>query len=65
MKEEHVPHESRGVDDHAERQNPRPASLTDLIDELDRAAFHRSLAGRTATKHLEINFDNLQPQPKR
>jgi hypothetical protein len=64
MKEEHEPHERLAVDDREERQDLPPSSLTDLIDEMDRAAFRRSLAGRTA-KPLEINSHTLQPQLKR
>jgi hypothetical protein len=65
MKEEHEPDERLAVDDRKERQDPPPTSLTDLIDEMDRAAFHRALAGRTATRPLKINSHTLQPQPKR
>ena len=40
-------------------------SLTDLIDEMDRAAFLRSLAGRHLKRDLELKATELAPLPKR
>jgi hypothetical protein len=39
-------------------------SLTDLIDEMDRASFRRSLANREAGEALEVTDHQLQAQPK-
>lgn len=40
-------------------------SLTDLIDEMDRAAFLRSLSSRHPKRPLEIDFSELRARPKR
>ena len=40
-------------------------SLTDLIDEMDRAAFLRSLSSRHLKRPLEIDFSELRARPKR
>jgi hypothetical protein len=64
MKEEHEPRQERSTNDRPE--DPLATSLTDLIDEMDRAAFRRVLAGRDVTRQLEINSHNVQQaQPKR
>jgi hypothetical protein len=63
MKEEHEPRKNESTNDGSE--DALATSLTDLIDEMDRAAFRRALAGRDLMKRLEINSHALQPQPKR
>jgi len=39
-------------------------SLTDLIDEMDRASFRRSLASREPGRRLEVTDHLLQARPK-
>ncbi|HEY7671895.1 MAG TPA: hypothetical protein VIC71_06740 [Gammaproteobacteria bacterium] len=39
-------------------------SLTDLIDEMDRAAFQRSLSSRHLHRPLDIDFSALRARPK-
>ena len=65
MKEEHEPREERSTTAHMDHADVLATSLTDLIDEMDRAAFRRSLAGRDITRSVLVNSHNLQPQPKR
>jgi hypothetical protein len=58
-RDQSAPHES--IADHGESLAP---SLTDLIDEMDRAAFLRSLASRQLKRSLEIDSSELQARPK-
>jgi hypothetical protein len=44
--------------------DPLATSLTDLIDEMDRAAFLRSLASRHLKRPLKIDFTELRARPK-
>jgi hypothetical protein len=50
-----------GIVDHGD---PLATSLTDLIDEMDRAAFLRSLASRHLQRPLKIDFTELRARPK-
>jgi hypothetical protein len=58
-RDQSAPHES--IADQGESLAP---SLTDLIDEMDRAAFLRSLASRQLKRSLEIDSSELQARPK-
>lgn len=58
MKEEHVPRQNRSADDRLD--DALATSLTDLIDEMDRAAFRRALAGRDPTRRLDVTSHNVQ-----
>jgi hypothetical protein len=51
----------KAVAEHPETLAP---SLTDLIDEMDRAAFLRSLSSRHLNRSLEIDLSALQARPK-
>jgi hypothetical protein len=48
----------------ADHREPLATSLTDLIDEMDRAAFLRSLSSRHLDRPLKIDFTALQARPK-
>jgi hypothetical protein len=50
-----------GTVDH---RDPLATSLTDLIDEMDRAAFQRSLASRHLDRPLKIDLTELRARPK-
>jgi hypothetical protein len=47
-----------------EHNDSLATSLTDLIDEMDRAAFLRSLASRHLDRPLKIDFTELRARPK-
>jgi hypothetical protein len=47
-----------------DHSDPLATSLTDLIDEMDRAAFLRSLASRHLQRPLKIDFTELRARPK-
>jgi hypothetical protein len=49
----------------ADHDETLATSLTDLIDEMDRAAFLRSLSCRQLKRPLEIDFSELRARPKR
>jgi hypothetical protein len=48
----------------ADRNETLATSLTDLIDEMDRAAFLRSLSSRHLKRPLEIDLSELRARPK-
>jgi hypothetical protein len=50
-----------GIADH---RDPLVTSLTDLIDEMDRAAFLRSLSSRHLDRPLKIDFTELRARLK-
>jgi hypothetical protein len=58
-RDQSAPHES--IADQGESLAP---SLTDLIDEMDRAAFHRSLESRHLKRPLKIDLTELRARPK-
>jgi hypothetical protein len=61
MEKEHAPDLARSAKEGLDQNSDAPlTSLTDLIDEMDRAAFRRSLASRDLGKRLEITSHNLQ-----
>ena len=65
MQKEHEPHDARSSSESfVESTDPSVPSLTDLIDEMDRAAFRRSLASRDVTRRIQINSHNLRARPK-
>lgn len=55
------PASHQAIADHDEKL---ATSLTDLIDEMDRAAFLRSLSSRHLKRPLEIDLSALQTRPK-
>lgn len=55
------PAPDQAAGDHAETL---ATSLTDLIDEMDRAAFLRSLSSRHLKRPLEIDVSALRARPK-
>ena len=65
MKEEREPHDGRSTNDGSGiEQDSLTTSLTDFIDEMDRAAFRRSLAGRDPAPRLELTAHAVQPRSK-
>jgi hypothetical protein len=44
--------------------DPLATTLTDLIDEMDRAAFQRTLSGRRVQRPLKIELTEVRAQPK-
>jgi hypothetical protein len=57
MKQEDEPHTNDPSQDSL-------ISLTDLIDEMDRASFRRTLANREPAPLLEITDHTVAPRPK-
>jgi hypothetical protein len=55
------PASQQAIADHDEKLE---RSLTDLIDEMDRAAFLRSLSSRHLKRPLEIDLSELRVRPK-
>lgn len=54
-------------EDEPQTSGPKPdglISLTDLIDEMDRASFRRSLANREPGRPIEVTDHGLQARPK-
>ena len=65
MNKEHAPHDQPSVNEELLDDSQAIAtSLTDLIDEMDRAAFRRALANREHTRKLEISSHNLRVRAK-
>ena len=66
MQKEHEPRREQAAStafgEDTDRFGP---SLTDLIDEMDRAAFRRSLASRDVARKIEISSHSLRARPKR
>jgi len=65
MNKEQAPHQEPSVSEEFLNDSQAIAtSLTDLIDEMDRAAFRRALANREHARKLEISFHSLRARAK-
>jgi hypothetical protein len=65
MESKNEPHRQGRTDDNfREPVDVTTTSLTDLIDEMDRAAFRRSLAGRDHNGRLSITDHTLEARSK-
>lgn len=63
MQKEHEPRQGRSAAELLiENADALATSLTDLIDEMDRAAFRRSLASRDGGKDLKIDTHDVRPR---
>ena len=60
MQKEHEPRQVRSVAELIENPDALATSLTDLIDEMDRAAFRRSLASRDLGKAPQTDTNNVR-----
>jgi hypothetical protein len=65
MEKDRAPHDESSV--HRDRPQDSSAlvtSLTDLIDEMDRASFRRALASREHARRLEISAHSVRARAK-